>query len=276
MNLLYSEWAALKGSFSCLLLLVRSKFCIISDVTIRNRRTERLNFASPRIQFALSLCVNVLPFWNGQKSQTIKENLSLWISLGSRNGPDQHLKNSTFTLCFIFLLSSSPFHETVKKKKAFSIFSVLVGVSSIKPGDKKKKTRLFMNQQCVSMWVDKTASSCLVSFSLSYSVGQKVMPTGSKSHWKGPSTPARYCLWIAVVFFLVKENIKRYVTVKLNKNDKRKCSWGPLILVVGTSAATNKCIMMKRWAGSPCSFWCFGKCHTRLGPTCLPGYYGWH
>lgn len=57
---------------------------------------------------------------------------------------------------------------------------------------------------------------------------------------------------------------------------KRKSSWGLLILVAGTTAGTNKCIMMKRWAGSPCSFWCFGKCHTRLGPTCLPGYYGWH
>lgn len=70
-----------------------------------------------------------------------------------------------------------------------------------KKGRKKTTTLLFMNQQCVSVWVDKTAASCFDRFSLSYSVGRKVVPISLKSHWKGPSCSARYCLWLALSFF---------------------------------------------------------------------------
>lgn len=37
----------------------------------------------------------------------------------------------------------------------------------------------------------------------SYSVGQKVMPTGFKSHWKGPSCSARYSLSIFFIFLKI-------------------------------------------------------------------------
>ena len=99
---------------------------------------------------------------------------------------------------FLFFVSLS---WNGKKKQTFLSFHRLLVCQAFRLEVKKKKTWLSMNQQCVSMWVDKTASSCLVRFSLSYSVGQKVMPMGFKSHWKGPSYSARYCLACKVLFF---------------------------------------------------------------------------
>lgn len=142
-------------------------------------------------------CPKKSKYWNS---------LSPWINPVKRNEPDQHLK--PFTLYFISFSFMS-----WNAKNPFLSFHCLLVCQVFKPEDLKQKKNpwLSMNQQCVSMWVDKTASSRLVRFSLSYSVGQKVMPTGFKSHWKGPSCSARYCFWASNGFFftLIKETYQQ-------------------------------------------------------------------
>lgn len=123
-----------------------------------------------------------------------------------------------------------------------------------------------MNQQCVTMWVDKTASSCLVRFSLSYSVGQKVMPTGCKSHWKGSSCSAKVLSsGHKVCFSTFWRRIYQKMSMKRNKNEAR------LMKLKVYDEKTSWFVPVPFFF-----FWCFGKCHTRLGPTCPPEHYSWH
>lgn len=184
--------------------------------------------------------------------------------------PTNTKKVCFLSLFYLFLMIS------LKQKKKLLYFHSLLVCQAFKPEDKKKKARLSMNQQCVSLWVDKTGSSCLVSFSLSYSIGQKVMATGFKSHWKDSSCSARYCL-CKVCFILEQENILSYDASQSNKikmtNEEQLRAINPRCPLC-SSAAPNKYKMMK-WTGSA-SFWCFGKFHSRSGRTCLPGYYSWH
>ena len=153
---------------------------------------QRLDFTSTRIQF-LSLCKCVF-LWNGTKKSNHKRESR---SLG-RSGKQKWTQTSKIIPLLHFLFYLSSFFSSLSWKSLFYLFTARWRVRHSNLKIKRKKTRLFMNQQCVSMWVDKTASSCLVSFSLSYSVGQKVMPTGFRSHWKGPcSSPQRHCVWRA-------------------------------------------------------------------------------
>lgn len=157
----------------------------------------------PESNLLVYLCINVFSSEMDKKPNRKRESRPL-DHFGKQNWTQPAAKKKFY---FHTLFNLSSFFSSLSENGEKTFFYLLTACWHVRHSNlkiKRKKTRLFMNQQCVSMWVDKTASSCLVRFSLSYSVGQKVMPTGFKSHWKGPSCSARYCLWLAKLFYYWK------------------------------------------------------------------------